>query len=162
MQTLIWFLNSGVTSLLCVCVCVWQRDYSVISLLLKLFPFCFYYSWWSHSASTILGCCSGICFNEANTLCTSFGEALSYWHEIWICEAVLYWDSGRQCNIQHSPRGHDKLKPPRTGLSGKRRWSLAVLFKASSTTQVIGRDLKDPLNLKISLVGRWCPQVSSC
>lgn len=90
-----------------------------------------------------LGCCIGICFNEANSICPSSWEALTFQFEVRISETVLYRNIRRQRHTHHSPGEHDKRKPPWTGPSVERRWSLAFLLKASSPAQVISGNLKD-------------------
>lgn len=112
------------------------------------FSFPYYQFCWLFFASPRLGCCTGLRFDEAHSICACFGEAFSFWLEIWVSEAVLYRSSRRQCHIHSFTREYDKCKPSWTGFPTKRRWSLTVFLQASSPTQVIGRDLKSSFNLK--------------
>jgi len=79
------------------------------------------------------GCCIGICLHEVCTICTSFREGFPFRPEIWICKAVLYTNSWRQCHTHFTPGEHDKCKPPRKGFPFEGGWSFSFFLKASSS-----------------------------
>lgn len=133
---LVWLMFHVCPSLLLVSVWVFLLSFSS--------SHCFYFLYTLHGPGYRIS----ICFNETNTLCSRFGETLSFWHEIRISEAVLHRNSGRYCDTYCTSAEHDKLEPPRKGISSKRCWSLSFFLKASSPAQVISRDLKAPSELK--------------
>ncbi len=87
------------------------------------------------------GCCIGISFNEANSLCTGYRETLTFWSKLWFCSTILYCNSRRLCHTCCSTGEHDKHKSPRRVFLAKRFWSCTFLLKASIPTQNTSGDI---------------------
>lgn len=93
--------------------------------------------------SLYTGCCIGICLNEANTICTCFGEAFTFWPKLWICKAVLHRNAWWQCHTDYASEEHDKCEFPWKGLTLESCWSFPIFLKTSSLAQLTSRDIYD-------------------
>lgn len=62
------------------------------------------------------GCCVGIRLNEADSLFSSSGEALSFRNKPRVCEKILHSDAGRQRYSCFCAGKHDKRKSSRAGI----------------------------------------------
>lgn len=103
-------------------------------------------------STLVTGYCFGLGFYEIHPFCTSAGEALTYWEELWFSSEILHRDNRRQCNPAFSSRNHVQFQSTGKSLPVKRLWSFTILFQATSFAQVLGGDSKDPPNPKHTLI----------
>ena len=109
------------------------------------------------------GCFIGISFNEANSFCTAYGEALTLWSKLWLCSEILCSYSRRLYHTSFSTGEHGTHKSPRRGVLAQRFWSCTFLFKASVPAQNTCRDITNSTKacLNSIVAGMWVAALCS-